>query len=233
MLSKLAEKILMIPGWQGQRTSQLLADDLKRSGDDPVMLNYDSHKNTAEQVVDSQIIPALERNPGSPVFTHSTGGLLLRLAATKRPDLVKGRKVVLTAPAVQGSPAANVARWLGKIPFTPPELRDKMLGDLKWGSTATESAQPMWNADVTLVEGYKAPKPTDLYGYLKKITLTPFGPNDGVLPLKTLEKAVPEANHLYKLPYGHSQLLTNPSAREQLLRILTKARATGRQKHAA
>ncbi len=224
MLSKLAEKILMIPGWQGLQNTQLLAADLKKEGDDPVVLSYDAHNKRAYDIVDHTIIPALERNPGVPVFAHSTGALLLRLAAARNPDLFKGRKVTLAAPAVQGTPAANVGRVLGRIPFTPNLLDDKILTDLKWKSPTINASRPIWNADVTMVEATKSPKPHDLYGYLKKITLTPFGKNDGTLPLRTLERSVPEANRLYRMPYGHSQILTDPTARAELVGILTEAR---------
>ena len=99
---------------------------LKKAGYDVGNVAYPSTRYTIETLLDSYVMPLLDKYPEANkvhFVTHSLGGVLLHAALQRKRPANLGR-VVMMAPGVHGSEAGEVYRrnWFYRTLFGPASV---------------------------------------------------------------------------------------------------------------
>lgn len=220
-MSKEARKVLYVHGWRGGTDIfQKLIGKLGEAGYTAETVTYPSGKFSAEEIVTKYILPFFEKHRDADIVAHSAGGLLTRLAADMCPGIMKNRKVLLVAPAVGGTPLADVQRYMNRTRFMP-KMYDPMLVDLSLNAVPKKAIKEATHVGVMAGTGLGRPgKKTKLVHRITRLFLNlTRGANDGTLGLRDI--VVPGAKHKV-MPLGHTGLLRTDEGSDVAFNFITK-----------
>ena len=225
---KKARAILLVHGWNaGPGEFRALSKALKRRGRVVKTLGYPSEAWGADRIVREKLRPFLRKNPDADLITHSTGGPLARMAGQNN-DLLKGRRVLMVAPAIGGSYLSNLNKFL-RTTGTGGIKSQPLLRWLNVNNEERNSVKPLKGVDIGVLAGtYKAKKNKQLKMYLRFCTSVKdvregdvkkrdslLGriydtPGDGVVKLE--HTRLPEESRRLELPFSHSRLIQDDKA---------------------
>lgn len=236
-MKKQLRDVILIHGWRSSpKAMDKIRKALEREGRNVYAVDYSKDKERARAIVMNKVIPYLRAHPNADVVTHSTGGLLARMAGQPRyGDLLKNRRVVMVAPPAKGSYLANINDIVVKSGHGG-FMDQPILKDLEVGSDTIKNLKPIKGGDIGVVAG------SHNADYLKKIRLylkflkydkiggqyaaqrdalwhkLNTGVGDGVVKLENTK--LPSEKARVVLPYNHAGLIKEKDSVNKIVNFL-------------